>query len=196
MAAAAERRDAAFGRIATYSRKVFLPLTNLCRDVCGYCTFVRQPDDPLVHTMSAEEVLAVARAGEALGCKEALFSLGDKPELKYPSHRAWLAERGYRSTIDYLVAMCDLVLRETSLLPHVNPGLMTAEDVARLRKVSVSAGIMLESASDRLLRRGGPHFGCPDKAPRLRLRTLEEAGKQRLACTTGILIGIGETPEE
>jgi 7,8-didemethyl-8-hydroxy-5-deazariboflavin synthase CofG subunit len=194
--AAAERRDAAKGRTVTYSRKVFLPLTNLCRDICGYCTFVRQPDDPAAHTMTPEDVLATAGAGERLGCTEALFSLGDKPELKYPSHRDWLTSRGYHSTLDYLRAMCDLVIRETTLLPHVNPGVMTATDIASLRDVSVSMGLMLESVSDRLLRRGGPHYRCPDKAPRLRLTTIEEAGRQRVAFTTGILIGIGETPEE
>ena len=196
LAAASEMRNAFAGQTVTYSRKVFLPLTNLCRDVCGYCTFVRQPDDPKAHTMAPDEVLEVASAGQTLGCKEALFSLGDKPELKYPAYRAWLAEHGYSTTIDYLVEMCALVGRETNLLPHVNPGVMTRVDIARLREVSVSMGIMLESTSDRLLKRGGPHYRCPDKAPRLRLATLEEAGKQKVACTTGILIGIGETPEE
>jgi FO synthase len=194
--AANERRDAAKGRTVTYSRKVFLPLTNLCRDTCGYCTFVRQPNDPAAHTMTPEEVLATAIAGERLGCTEALFSLGDKPELKYPDYRAWLTSRGYRSTLDYLRATCELVLRETSLLPHVNPGVMTPADIASLRDVSISMGLMLESVSDRLLRRGGPHYRCPDKAPRLRLATIEEAGRQHVAFTTGILIGIGETPEE
>ena len=193
---ATDLRDSAKGSTVTYSRKVFLPLTNLCRDVCGYCTFVRQPGDPAAHTMSPDEVLAVARAGERLGCKEALFSLGDKPELKYPAYRDWLAQRGYRSTLHYLAEMCALVLRETSLLPHVNPGLMTSADISSLRDVSISMGLMLESVSQRLLRRGGPHYRCPDKAPRLRLATIEEAGRQQVAFTTGILIGIGETPAE
>jgi len=195
-AAAATLRDELKGRIVTYSRKVFLPLTNLCRDTCGYCTFVRQPDDPKAHTMLLEEVLGVARAGERLGCKEALFSLGDKPELKYPAFRRWLAGQGHRSTLQYLAASCDLVLRETSLLPHINAGLLTRPDVAALREVSISMGLMLESASDRLLLPGEAHHRCPDKLPRLRLATLEEAGRQRVACTTGILIGIGETLEE
>jgi 7,8-didemethyl-8-hydroxy-5-deazariboflavin synthase CofG subunit len=195
-AAAAELRDEFKGRVVTYSRKVFLPLTNLCRDTCGYCTFVRQPNDPKAHTMLPDEVLAVARAGERLGCKEALFSLGDKPELKYPAFRRWLGERGHASTLEYLAASCDLVLRETSLLPHVNAGLLTAADIAALREVSISAGLMLESASERLLRPGEAHYRCPDKLPRLRLATLAEAGSQHVACTTGILIGIGETPEE
>ena len=196
MQTAAARRDALTGRTVTYSRKVFLPLTNLCRDTCGYCTFVRQPEDPLAHTMTPDEVLQVARAGERLGCKEALFSLGDKPELKYPAYRDRLARQGYRSTLHYLAEMCALVLRETNLLPHVNPGVMTAADVAELREVSVSMGLMLESTSERLLRRGEAHFGCPDKVPRVRLETLQAAGEQRVACTTGILIGIGETQEE
>jgi 7,8-didemethyl-8-hydroxy-5-deazariboflavin synthase CofG subunit len=195
-AAAVTLRDQHKGRTVTYSRKAFLPLTNLCRDSCGYCTFVRQPEDPKAHTMLPEEILGIARAAERLGCKEALFSLGDKPELKYPAFRAWLADRGYRSTLHYLAAMCDLVLRETALLPHVNAGLLTAADIAALRPVSVSAGLMLESISDRLLQPGEAHYRCPDKLPRLRLATLEEAGRQHVACTTGILIGIGETPEE
>jgi 7,8-didemethyl-8-hydroxy-5-deazariboflavin synthase CofG subunit len=196
MQAAAVVRDRFKGRTATYSRKIFLPLTNLCRDSCGYCTFVKQPGDPAAHTMSPDEVLRVARAGERLGCKEALFSLGDKPELKYRGYRDWLEQRGYRSTLHYLAEMCGLILRETGLLPHVNAGIMTAADIAALREVSVSMGLMLESTSLRLLRPGGAHFRCPDKLPRLRLATLEEAGRQQFACTTGILIGIGETPEE
>ena len=195
-AAAAGLRDELKGRTVTYSRKAFLPLTNLCRDSCGYCTFVRQPADPKAHTMLPEEVLSVARAAERLGCKEALFSLGDKPELKYPAFRRWLAERGYRSTLQYLAASCEDVLRKTSLLPHVNAGIMGGADIAMLREVSVSMGLMLESASDRLLQPGEAHWRCPDKLPRLRLATLEEAGRQRFACTTGILIGIGETPRE
>lgn len=196
MQTAAARRDKLKGRTVTYSRKVFLPLTNLCRDTCGYCTFVRQPQDPRAHTMTPDEVLAVARAGERLGCKEALFSLGDKPELKYPPYRDWLARQGYPSTLHYLADMCALVFRETSLLPHVNPGVMTAEDIAALREVSISMGLMLESSSERLLHRGEAHFRCPDKVPRVRLATLRAAGEQQVACTTGILIGIGETLEE
>jgi 7,8-didemethyl-8-hydroxy-5-deazariboflavin synthase CofG subunit len=196
LAAAAALRDEVKGRTVTYSRKVFLPLTNLCRDSCGYCTFVRQPGDPKAHTMLPEEVLGVARAGDRLGCKEALFSLGDKPELKYPDFRRWLRERGHSSTLHYLAASCEAVLRETNLLPHVNAGVMSAADVAMLREVSISMGLMLESASDRLLQPGEAHWRCPDKLPRLRLATLEEAGRQRFACTTGILIGIGETRRE
>ncbi len=196
MAAASKLRDRHHGRTVTYSRKVFIPLTNLCRDVCGYCTFVKQPDDAEAHSMTPEEVLAVARAARRAGCKEALFSLGDKPELKYGSHRHWLEERGYRTTIEYLRAMCELVYAETGLLPHVNPGVMTEEEVWSLREVSVSMGIMLESASTRLLRPGGPHHRCPDKVPDRRLAMVEAAGRAKAAFTTGILIGIGETPEE
>jgi FO synthase subunit 1 len=146
-----ERRS---GRTITYSRKVFLPLTNLCRDQCAYCTFVRRPSDPRAHTMTPEEVLAVAEAGRAAGCKEALFSLGDKPELRYASYRQWLAARGYSRTIEYLRDMCALVLEQTGLLPHANPGVMSEDDLALLRPVTASMGLMLESTSERLLERG------------------------------------------
>jgi 7,8-didemethyl-8-hydroxy-5-deazariboflavin synthase CofG subunit len=196
LAAAAALRDAGKGRVVTYSRKVFIPLTNLCRDSCGYCTFVRRPGEPGARTLEPEEVLAIARAGAAAGCKEALFSLGDKPERRYPTYRAWLAARGYRSTIEYLAAMCRLVLEETGLLPHANPGALTADEIALLRDVNVSMGMMLESTSERLLARGQAHWASPDKVPAVRLATLRAAGEQRVAFTTGILIGIGETPAE
>lgn len=182
--------------IITYSRKVFLPLTNLCRDYCGYCTFRRDPGRPGAHTMSPEEVLEVARQGEKLGCTEALFSLGDKPEAEFSEMRDVLRTRGYRSTLHYLEAMCELVLRETSLLPHSNPGLMTASWIGRLRNTNPSLGLMLETASDRLTQVGGPHANAPDKVPSRRLKTIEEAGKLGVPFTTGILIGIGETLEE
>jgi FO synthase len=182
--------------VVTYSRKVFVPLTNLCRDRCGYCTFARQPDDPTAHTMSPEEVVAVAQAGKRAGCKEALFSLGDKPELRYPFYRDWLQNRGFNSTIDYLASMCRLVFEETGLLPHSNAGVLSARDIEMLRPVNASLGLMLESASERLLRPGEAHYACPDKAPALRLQTLRAAGIARAACTTGILIGIGETLDE
>lgn len=188
-----ERRS---GRVVTYSRKVFIPLTNLCRDQCAYCTFVRRPSDPRAHTMTPEEVLAVAEAGRAAGCKEALFSLGDKPELRYASYREWLRRRGYERTIEYLRDMCALVLERTGLLPHANPGVMTEDDIALLRPVTASMGLMLESTSERLLERGGAHRGCPDKVPSVRLATIEAAGRLRVPFTTGILIGIGETLEE
>jgi len=182
--------------IITYSRKVFIPLTNLCRDYCGYCIFRRDPGEPGAHTMTPDEVLEVARAGEKLGCTEALFSLGDKPELAFPEMRETLRRLGYKSTLHYLEAMCELVLRETSLLPHPNPGLLSAEWISRLAAVSPSMGLMLESTSESLLQAGAAHDNAPDKVPSKRLRTIEEAGKQGVPFTTGLLIGIGETPED
>jgi 7,8-didemethyl-8-hydroxy-5-deazariboflavin synthase CofG subunit len=182
--------------VITYSRKVFLPLTNLCRDYCGYCTFRRDPSDPGAHTMTPEEVLTVARAGEKLGCTEALFSLGDKPELLFPEMRNTLRHLGYKSTLHYLEAMCELVLRETSLLPHPNAGLLSAEWIKRLAAVSPSMGLMLETVNTDLLACGAAHDNAPDKVPAKRLRTIEEAVKQHVPFTTGLLIGIGETPED
>lgn len=182
--------------IITYSRKVFLPLTNLCRDYCGYCTYRRDPGDPGAHTMSPEEVLEVGRQGEKLGCTEAMFSLGDKPEAEFSQMRDLLRKRGYRSTLHYLEAMCELVLRETTLLPHSNPGLMTASWIERLRNTNPSLGLMLETTSERLTRTGGPHSNAPDKVPSRRLKTIADAGKLGVPFTTGILIGIGETHEE
>ncbi len=195
-ARASALRDARTGQVITYSRKVFLPLTNLCRDSCGYCTFARPLGDGKAHTMTPEEVLAVARAGRAAGCKEALFSLGDKPELRYPEHREWLAERGFATTIEYLTAMCRLVFEETGLLPHSNPGVLTWTEMLALRPVNASMGIMLETTTRRLLQHGQAHHQCPDKVPEIRLAVLESAGQLRIPFTTGILIGIGETPEE
>jgi FO synthase len=182
--------------LITYSRKVFIPLTNLCRDYCGYCTFRRDPGQPGAHTMTPDEVLQVARAGEKLGCTEALFSLGDKPELIFPEMRETLRHLGFPSTLSYLESMCELVLRETSLLPHPNPGLMSAEWIARLSAVSPSMGLMLETTNDSLLAPGGAHDNAPDKIPAKRLRTIEDAGRQGVPFTTGILIGIGESPED
>ena len=182
--------------IITYSRKVFLPLTNLCRDYCGYCTFRRDPGDPGAHTMTPEEVLKVAREGEKLGCTEALFSLGDKPELLFPEMRETLRHLGYHSTLQYLEAMCELILRETTLLPHPNPGLLSAEWIARLAVVSPSMGLMLETTNASLLGTGLAHDNAPDKLPAKRLRTIEDAGKQGVPFTTGLLIGIGETLED
>ncbi len=193
---AAAVRDAGRPDVVTYSPKVFIPLTELCRDVCRYCTFAKAPRRLRAPYLAPEEVLAIAKAGERAGCREALFTLGDKPELRYRAAREALARLGYATTIDYLAAMCRLVLDETSLLPHVNPGVLGAEDIARLRTVSVSGGLMLESASARLCERGGAHYGSPDKHPRVRLATLERAGEQRMPFTTGILIGIGETRRE
>jgi 7,8-didemethyl-8-hydroxy-5-deazariboflavin synthase CofG subunit len=182
--------------VVTYSRKVFLPLTNLCRDYCGYCTFRRDPVQPGAHTMTPDEVLQVVRAGEDLGCTEALFSLGDKPELAFPEMRETLRYLGYHSTLHYLEAMCELVLRETTLLPHPNPGLLSAEWIRRLAAVSPSMGLMLETTSAALLAPGAAHDNAPDKVPVKRLRTIEEAGKQGVPFTTGLLIGIGETLED
>ena len=183
-------------RIVTYSPKVFIPLTKLCRDVCHYCTFARPPRTGERAYMSADEVLAVARAGAEAGCHEALFTLGDKPELRYRVAREELAELGYETTIEYLARMCDRVLEETGLLPHVNPGVMNREELALLRTVSASQGLMLETISERLSRKGMPHYGSPDKLPERRLETIRLAGELAIPFTTGILIGIGETRAE
>ncbi len=193
LARAAAMRDDGHGRLISYSRKVFIPLTQLCRDVCHYCTFAKAPRKLGAAYLSPKEVLAIARAGKAAGCKEALFTLGDKPELRYAAARKALDELGYASTIDYLRAMADLVLKETGLLPHLNPGVMSADEIASLRPVSVSMGIMLESVSPRLGARGQCHHGSPDKDPDIRLATIDEAGRQKVPFTSGILIGIGET---
>jgi FO synthase len=196
LAAAREAKECFKPGVITYSRKVFLPLTNLCRDYCGYCIFRRDPGEPGAHTMTPEEVLQVVREGEKLGCTEALFSLGDKPELVFPEMRETLRRLGYSSTLQYLEAMCELVLRETSLLPHPNPGLLSTEWITRLAAVSPSMGLMLETTSTSLLTSGAAHDNAPDKVPAKRLRTIEEAGKQNVPFTTGLLIGIGETLED
>ncbi len=196
MRQAAALRDEAHGIRVSYSRKVFIPLTRLCRDTCRYCTFATTPRHLAAPYLSRAEVIAIARAGEQAGCKEALFTLGDNPESRYRSARAALDQMGFASTIDYLAAMCQAVLDETGLLPHVNPGVMTEAQIAQLRKVSVSQGLMLESSAARLCERGGPHHGAPDKQPALRLAVIEAAGRQQVPFTSGILIGIGETREE
>src|SRR5271167_1456296 len=196
LSAAQRARDRFKPGVITYSRKVFLPLTNLCRDYCGYCTFRRDPGDPGAHTMTPDEVMEVVRAGERLGCTEALFSLGDKPEALFPQMSATLRRLGYKSTLHYLEAMCEKVLRESSLLPHPNPGLMSAEWLERLSRVAPSLGLMLETTSLRLLEKNAAHDNAPDKAPAKRLRVIEDAGRRKIPFTTGILIGIGETPEE
>jgi len=182
--------------VVTYSRKVFLPLTNLCRDYCGYCIFRRDPGQPGAHTMTPDEVLHVASQGERLGCTEALFSLGDKPELVFPAMRDTLRRLGYKSTLHYLEAMCELVLRETRLIPHANPGLMSDAWLTRLRAVSPSLGLMLETTDENLLLPGAAHDRAPDKRPSRRLRVIAEAGEQGIPFTTGILIGIGELLED
>jgi FO synthase len=193
---ASRLRDLGHGDVVSYSRKVFIPLTRLCRDVCHYCTFATTPREGVRAYLSPEEVLEIARAGERAGCHEALFTLGDKPELRYGPARKELAKLGHPTTLSYLAEMCALLLRETSLLPHVNPGVMSREEVAMLRRVSVSQGIMLENISTRLGERGGVHYGSPDKAPAARMETMRHAGELKVPFTTGILIGIGETREE
>ncbi|HEY3850858.1 MAG TPA: 5-amino-6-(D-ribitylamino)uracil--L-tyrosine 4-hydroxyphenyl transferase CofH [Steroidobacteraceae bacterium] len=184
------------GRLVSYSRKVFIPLTQLCRDVCHYCTFAKAPRSLKAPYLSIAEVLDIARAGAAAGCKEALFTLGDQPELRYAAARRGLSSLGYATTLDYLAAAAQAVFQETGLLPHLNPGVMSDTDIERLRPVSVSMGLMLESTAERLAERGGPHFGSPDKHPAVRLATLEAAGRHGVPFTTGLLIGIGETRAE
>lgn len=186
-------RSAHWGKTITYSRKVFAPLTTMCRDTCGYCAFVKHPDDPGAYIMTPEQVLATARKGEETGCKELLFSLGEKPEQRYEKAAKTLAKLGYSSMIDYLAAMCALVLEETSLLPHVNAGTLSDQEIETLKPVSASMGMMLETVSNRLMQPGMPHHQCPDKTPKARLRTLETAGRNKVPFTTGLLIGIGET---
>src|SRR5215510_1700642 len=196
MADASALRDRGHGRLISYSRKVFIPLTHLCRDVCHYCAFAETPEAGRAAYLSPEQVLAIARAGAAAGCTEALFTLGDKPELRYRAAREALEALGHETTISYLQAMCGLVLRETGLLPHANPGVMTREEIASLRDVTASQGIMLESTSERLCEKGQVHYGSPDKHPAVRLETIRLAGELRVPFTTGILIGIGETRDE
>jgi FO synthase len=196
MRRAAALRDSVHGRIQSYSPKVFIPLTHLCRDVCHYCTFARPPKRGETAYMTIEEVLAVARAGAAAGCTEALFTLGDKPELRYGAARDELERLGHATTLSYLEAAAKAVIAETGMLPHINAGVMSGEDIARLRRVSVSQGLMLESAAERLSLKGGPHYGSPDKNPARRLETIRLAGEQRVPFTSGILIGIGETRAE
>ena len=193
MACATQIRDDGHGRLVSYSRKVFIPLTELCRDVCHYCTFAKTPKKIDAPFLSPEQVLEIARAGQVSGCKEALFTLGDKPELRYAVALEALAKMGYATTLDYLHAMAELVINETGLLPHFNPGVMTRNELAKLREVSVSMGIMLESTSLRLMEQGGCHFGSPDKDPAVRLETIRHAGELKIPFTSGILIGIGET---
>ena len=190
---AARLRDMKYGNLVTYSKKVFIPLTHLCRDVCHYCTFATPPRKGEAAFMAPEQVLEIARKGAAAGCKEALFTLGDKPELRYKAAREGLKELGFDTTLDYLAHVARLVHEETGLLPHLNPGLMTAEDLEILRPTAPSMGIMLESAAARLGEKGMPHYGSPDKDPAVRLECLKLAGEAKVPFTSGILIGIGET---
>jgi len=195
-AAAATIRDRGHGSWVTYSPKVFIPLTNLCRDVCSYCTFAQAEDSPQAHTMSPQEVLTIAQEGARLGCKEALFCLGDRPEVRWPRYRDVLRRYGHESTHSYLVAMCRMVLEETGLLPHPNAGVLSQRELAELREVSPSQGIMLESVADRLCDPGGPHEHAPDKRPATRLAMIRKAGILQIPFTSGVLIGIGETAAE
>ena len=190
---AAHCRDLGFGNVVTYSRKVFIPLTQLCRDVCHYCTFAQTPKHIPQAYMPIDEVIATCKAGAALGCQEALFTLGEKPELRYRAARESLAALGFKTTIDYVIEVARRVLVETGLLPHINAGNLTRDEMLALRDVSASMGIMLESASTRLCEKGMPHYGSPDKDPITRLATLDLAGELRVPFTSGILIGIGET---
>lgn len=193
---ASDIRSRGHGRTVSFSRKVFIPLTRLCRDVCHYCTFAKQPSRQHRAYLSPDEVLEIARQGKRAGCNEALFTLGERPELRYSAARDHLQELGFESTLAYLAHVADRVRKEVGLLPHLNPGTMTSEELAMLRSVSASMGVMLESASARLCERGGPHFGSPDKNPVLRLKTIADAGELKIPFTTGILIGIGETRRE
>jgi 7,8-didemethyl-8-hydroxy-5-deazariboflavin synthase CofG subunit len=194
--AATEVRARGKGTVITFSKKVFIPLTTLCRDYCSYCTFRKDPGQPGAHFMTPDEVLALAEQGRRAGCKEALFSLGDQPERVFPEAREFLRKQGFARTLEYLAAMSELVLEKTGLLPHANPGVMDRPALERLKDSNASVGLMLENVSPRLMRDGLPHANAPDKVPALRLRTMEEAGKLSIAFTTGILIGIGETMEE
>jgi 7,8-didemethyl-8-hydroxy-5-deazariboflavin synthase CofG subunit len=196
LAAATELRAQGKGNVISFSKKVFIPLTTLCRDYCSYCTFRKDPGQPGAHFMIPDDVLALAERARQAGCKEALFSLGDQPERIFPEAREFLHTHGFPRTLDYLAAMCEFVLEKTGLLPHANPGVMDCAALARLKDSNASVGLMLENVSPRLMREGLPHANAPDKVPALRLRTIEEAGKLSIAFTTGILIGIGETMEE
>ena len=196
MAEACRIRNQHWGRRVTYSRKVFIALTNMCRERCGYCTFVKDPKLAAATILTPDQVIGLAEAGARAGCKELLFSLGEKPELRHEKARAGLARLGHTRMSEYLRAMCALAIEKTGLLPHVNAGTLSEEEIDFLRPVSASMGMMLESVSRRLTQPGMAHHACPDKVPIQRLRTLQRAGKKRVPFTTGILVGIGETPGE
>ena len=195
-AVAAGIRDRGKGQVVTFSPKVFIPLTRLCRDFCGYCTFRQDPSSADSLYLTPEQVLDVARRGQQLGCIEALFTLGERPEQRYPEAKDWLERRGFKTTLEYLSYVCRLVMEETSLLPHANPGTMSRREMAGLQPYNPSMGLMLESTSERLYQPGGPHELAPSKRPRVRLRTLEIAGELGIPFTTGILVGIGETRQD
>ncbi len=184
------------GNIVTYSRKVFIPLTNLCRDTCSYCTYKREPNDPRAVMMKPEQVLEVAERGKKVRCTEALFMTGERPEQKYDEARQWLKSLGYSSTTEYVIHMSELVLKKTGLLPHTNPGNMTTEEMLALKQSNPSLGMMLENVSERLCGEDMPHEFAPSKNPKVRLKTIENAGKLKIPFTTGLLVGMGETPYE
>ena len=195
-AVAAGIRDQGKGRVVTFSPKVFIPLTRLCRDFCGYCTFRQDPSSADSLYLTPEQVLDVARRGQELGCTEALFTLGERPEQRYSEAQEWLDRHGFKTTLEYLSWICRLVMEETSLLPHANPGTMSRREMTGLQPYNPSMGLMLESTSDQLYQAGGPHELAPSKRPRVRLRTLEIAGELGIPFTTGILVGIGETRQD
>lgn len=194
-AEASRLRDEGHGRRITYSRKVFIPLTTLCRDSCTYCTFAKPPGAGGMY-LEPDQVLAVARAGEEHRCTEALFTLGDRPEARWPQARSFLVEHGHDTTIGYVREMSEAVVRETDLFPHANPGVMSEDEMRALRPSNVSMGMMLENISPRLMEPGMPHHNCPDKHPEVRMATIEAAGRLRVPFTTGILVGLGETNDE
>ena len=194
--AASAVRNEGKGNIVTFSPKVFIPLTRLCRDYCGYCTFRLDPEDTDTLFMSPEQVLDVALKGQELGCTEALFTLGERPELRFEEAQSWLDERGYRTTLEYLTDMCEMVFLKTNLFPHANPGTMSRRELSQLKPFNPSAGMMLESTSKALYAVGGPHEFAPSKRPAARLKTIETAGILKIPFTTGLLIGIGETLDD
>jgi FO synthase len=192
---AARLRDEGHGHTVTYSRKVFIPITTMCRDTCTYCTFVKPPGAGGEY-LTPEDVLAIAKAGDELDCTEALLTLGDRPEDKWSQAREFLDRAGVETTLEYVAQMSELIRGETRLFPHANPGIMSEEDITMLRRTNVSMGLMLENISDRLTEPGMPHHNCPDKVPSVRVETIRAAGRQKVPFTSGILVGIGETPEE
>jgi 7,8-didemethyl-8-hydroxy-5-deazariboflavin synthase CofG subunit len=196
VAAAGRIRDMTRPGAVTYSRKVFINLVNLCRDTCTYCTYKREPGDPMLSMMDRPQVLAIAEAGKKFRCTEALFVTGERPEQKYGQAAAWLSTFGHSSTVEYIREMSELVLEKTGLLPHTNAGSLTKKEMVMLKDTNVSLGVMLETSSERLMGKGMPHEDAPSKNPKVRVKTLESAGELRIPMTTGLLVGIGETPEE
>ena len=193
---ALERRHDTWGDIVTYSRKVFVPLTNMCRDTCSYCTFVKDPSSKSARILDPESVMETVLLGERSGCKEVLLSLGEKPELRHEKAREELGKLGFSTMIEYLKFICKMILKESSLLPHINAGTLSKDEISALKPVSASMGMMLENVSRRLTKRGMPHFACPDKVPVQRIRTMNNMGVLKVPFTTGILVGIGENWDE